>query len=185
MLVFEALLSLCPFIKRNRASASIGLRSPLAFNWVDVPVIREDLVDCDLIKLKQEICEGHPPWTIWLLCSRCILNIFFHCLVFLPVISFLAERTCPHTFVSPRISYSHQLQIIFWVISHVNDCVVMIFQYALLSLLSIFESSFFHTIDCWKEEFLLKIAIDDLPKSYWIFFISFSLKLHLFWESSC
>lgn len=175
MFIFETFFSLCSFIKRNWTSSSIGFWSPLTFYWINIPVIWEYFVDCDSIKLKQEIGKRHPPRAIWLFSSWRILYIFLDSFVLLPIISLFTKRSSPDSFITPRVSHSDQLQVIFWIVSHIDYCVVMVLEDTLLALLSIFETSLFDAVDSWKEELLLKISINSLPDSSWIFFIAFSL----------
>lgn len=95
-----SLLCVC----KIRTLATICLPRPLAFNWIHLPVLRENFVDGYSIKLNYEVSKAHPPRSIWLFGLDDILDFFFHSFILLPIIGLFAKRSCPHSFVAPWIS---------------------------------------------------------------------------------
>ena len=94
------------FVSQNvdRAFASISFSLPLAFNWIHIPCLGENLPNDNMIKLLKEICKIHPPWSIYFFSFGHIFKLLFYCLIFLPIICFLAEWASPNTLTSPWIS---------------------------------------------------------------------------------
>lgn len=113
-LIFNHLIKIC------WASPSICTTAPFPFNWVNFPILRENFVYNNFIKLKHKVAQTHPPRAIRFFCFWCILNILFYSFKLLPIVSFFTKRTCPHSFTSPRISKSYQSKIVFRKISHVD-----------------------------------------------------------------
>jgi len=96
-----------PKIKKY-CTATISLWSPLRFYRIYLPTFREYFVDENFVELHDEICKAHPPWAIRFLCLYSVFDIFFNGFIFLPIISFLTERSSPNTLISPRISQPDQ-----------------------------------------------------------------------------
>ena len=143
--------------------STVGLAFPLSFNRVVLPGFRKDPSYKHPVKLHHKISKAHPPRPIRLFSFRYILQLFFHHLVFFPIIGFLAERPRPDTLVPPRVPDSHQLDIVLRKVSHVDDTVVVVLKNTLLTLFRVLYASGLAQVHATQKEFLVVEGVQAVP----------------------
>lgn len=153
LLFFQKLFCFCErcfVIDTFWATTSISLTSPLPFDGISLPRIREYFSHTDFSKLLQKVNKIHPPGAINFFSFGNILKLIFNSFILFPLISFFTERPSPHTFIAPGISNSDKFKIIFSKIPHIYNRIIMILQYPLLPLFRILRISPFNRINTSK-----------------------------------
>lgn len=150
LLFFQKLFCFCErcfVIDTFWATTSISLTSPLPFDGIGLPWIREYFPHTDFSKLLQEVNKIHPPGAINFFSFGNILKLIFNSFIFFPLISFFTERPSPNPFIAPRIPNSDKFKIIFRKIPHIYNSIIMILEYPLLPLFRILSISALNHID--------------------------------------